>query len=87
MANLAIVVMLAGYVWGVAAMVGFPGVSWKPGAALTVGSALWLVGHDAMPPEPLIEAAAIIIFLALLAIQKRRYPPSRAKKPPTPGTE
>ena len=71
MANLVLVGLVVGYTWGVAGMVGFPGVTWKPGAFLTVACAVWLVGHDAMPAEPLIEAGAIGIFLALMGAKKR----------------
>lgn len=85
MANLLLVGLVGGYIWGVAGMVGFPGVSWKPGALLTVACAVWLVGHDAMPAEPLVEAGAIGIFLVLVGAQKR-LSRGRAGKPKGPGT-
>jgi hypothetical protein len=84
MTSLLLVGLVGGYIWGVAGMVGFPGVSWKPGAVLTVACAVWLVAHDAMPAEPLVEAGAIGIFLVLMGAQKRQSR-GRAAKPKQPG--
>lgn len=80
MNNLAVIVMLAGYVWGVAGLLAYPGLSWKPGAVIVIATALWLLQHDAMPPEPYIEAGAILIFIALSFARGRLYPPDRTDK-------
>ncbi|CAH2602291.1 conserved protein of unknown function [Rhodovastum atsumiense] len=82
MENLVIISMLLGYVWGVAGIVAWPGVSWKPGAAVVVGAAAWLIAHEAMPPEPAVEAAAILIFLVVMFARERLHPfPTERRKP------
>jgi hypothetical protein len=80
MATVVLLGLLAGYIWGVAGMLGYPGVSWKPGALLTVACAVWRVAHDAAPSEPLIEAAAILIFIALNAARDRLSPTKEPEK-------
>ncbi len=77
MDNLALIGLLGGFIWGTAGIVGYPGVAWKPGAIITVAAAIWLLKHDAMPPEPLVEAGAIGIFLVLMSALKRRHPAKR----------
>ena len=79
MDKLAEIGMVVGFTWGTAGVLAYPGVPWKPGAAMLVASLVWLVAHDAMPPEPLIEAGAIIIFLALSVARDRVYRAEKAK--------
>ena len=80
MDKLAVIALAVGFTWGTAGVLGYPGLSWKPGAAMTVASLLWLVAHDAMPPEPLVEAVAIIIFIALSVTRDRMVRRERAEK-------
>jgi hypothetical protein len=86
MENLALVGLLVGYTWGSAGVLGYPGVSWKPGALLAVGAALWLVSNGAMSPE-LVEAGAVGIFLLLMFARPWLVPAKDAEKPKAPGTE
>ncbi len=80
MDKLAVIGMAVGFTWGTAGVLGYPGLSWKPGAIMMVAALLWLVAHDATPPEPLIEAGAIIIFIALSVARDRLYPAEREEK-------
>ena len=82
----ALVGLLIGYIWGATGVVGYPGVSWKPGAILTVVCALWLVAHKAMPAKPLVEALAILIVLGLMFARPRLFPDKREEKTKGPGT-
>lgn len=63
--------LLVGFTWGTAGLLGYPGLSWKPGTLLALGCLFWLATHDALPPEPLIEALAFFIFIGLSIAQKR----------------
>lgn len=81
MNTLAVLAMLVGYTWGAAGVLAYPGLSWKPGAFIVVATALWLLRHDAMPPEPYIEAGAILIFIALSFGRDRLYRSVREEKP------
>ena len=80
MDKLAVVGLLVGFTWGTAGILRYPNISWKPGAVLTVACAAWLVSHEAMPPEPLIEAGAIFIFIGLMIAQKRLFPAPQATR-------
>lgn len=80
MDKLAVIGMLVGFTWGTAGVLAYPGVPWKPGAAMLVACLVWLVAYDAMPPEPFIEAGAIIIFIALSVARDRLYRAERAEK-------
>src|SRR4051812_47122138 len=81
MENLMVIGMVTGFIWGTAGLVGYPGVSWKPGALMTVACAVWLVVHDAMPPEPLIEAGAIFLFVLLNSRWARQFFTRRDERP------
>ena len=85
MEALARVGLLVGFVWGTAGIVGFPKVWWVPGAALMVGCLLWLISHHGMPPEPLVEAGAIVIFLGLMFARGRLFPTKGEEKPKGDG--
>jgi hypothetical protein len=87
METLARVGLLVGYVWGAAGIVGYPRVWWVPGAALMVGCLLWLIAHHAIPPEPLVEAGAIVIFLGLMFARGRLFPTKGEEKPKEGGAE
>jgi hypothetical protein len=85
MESLALVGLLVGYTWGAAGVLGYPGVSWKPGAAMAVLAALWLVSNGSMSPE-LVEACAVAIFLVLMFAREwfmRAKPPEKPKQPGT----
>lgn len=71
MNSLAVLGMLAGYIWGVAGVLAYPRVSWQPGAVITVACAAWLLHQDAMPAEPFIEAGAVLPFLVLSFARER----------------
>ena len=80
MNSLAVLGMLAGYIWGVAGVLAYPGISWKPGAIITVACAAWLLKHDAMPAEPYIEAGAILTFLVLSFARERLVGKTRGER-------
>ena len=84
MDKLAVLGMLVGFTWGTAGVLAYPGITWKPGAIMLVASAVWLVSHGAMPPEPLIEGGAIVVFIALSMGRDRL---SRAKSAEKTGTK
>jgi hypothetical protein len=86
MENLAMVGLLVGYTWGAAGILGYPGVSWKPGAIIAVACAVWLAANHAMSPE-IIEACAVIIFLALMFAREWVLRARKADKPKGPGPE
>jgi hypothetical protein len=79
MENVALVGLGVGYIWGAAGILGYPGVSWKPGAVVAVLAALWLVSNGAMSPE-LVEAGAVIIFLVLMFAREWLAPTKPAEK-------
>jgi hypothetical protein len=83
MENLALLAMLVGITWGAAGVLGYPNVSWKPGAILAIACALWLAANGAVAPE-IIEASAVMIFLALMFARDRVFPPKREEKPKGP---
>jgi hypothetical protein len=71
--------LLAGYIWGTAGLLAYPGVSWKPGALLATGAVFWLIAHDALPDGELIEGLALLIFV-LLAVARQRLGQAAAGK-------
>lgn len=81
MNNLAQIGMLVGFTWGTAGVLGYPGVSWKPGAILTAASFAWVVSRDAIPPQELIEGLAFLIFFALSVARDKLYPTKTAEVP------
>ena len=76
--------LLVGFTWGVAGIIGYPGVKWKPGAGLAAVSLAWLIGHDGLPQGELIEGLAFLIFVALTIAKERLYPTKYAEKPKPP---
>lgn len=86
MEKVGLVGMLAGCAWSAAGVLGYSGMSWKPGAILSVACALWLVGHEGMPPE-VIEASAVGIFLVLLFARQWLFPARRQDKRKDPRHE
>ncbi len=74
MNNLAQLGLLIGFTWGAAGIVGYPGVQWKQGAVLAGVSLAWLIGHNALPPNELVEGLAFLIFIALSIARDRLYP-------------
>lgn len=73
MEKLALIGLLTGCAWAGAAVLGYPGVGWKPGAALAVVCAIWLVGRDGVSPE-VIEGCATAVFLVLLFGRQWLFP-------------
>lgn len=81
MNNLAQIGLLVGYTWGCAGMLVYPGVSWKPGAALAAVSFVWLMRHEALPNIELIEGLALLIFFVLSVARDKLYPAKAAEAP------
>lgn len=74
MNNLAQIGLLVGFTWGTAGVLGYPGVSWKPGAIMAAVSLALVIGRDAAPPLELIEGLAFLIFFLLSVAKDRLYP-------------
>jgi apolipoprotein N-acyltransferase len=72
--------LLVGFTWGIAGVLAFPGVSWKPGTILAVVSLVWIVAHEPKPPLDAVEGLALLIFFALSVIRDRMARAEKAKE-------